>query len=246
MTVAVADVAVFFVVLLGLIAPGVWLAVQFTREDGWLATLGGYARASACVCFRTFSFLHDSGIPRMYYYGGSRACAHSFAACARRVCLPALRGFLLQICAGTTTHQPASLGLVAEAGGRELTNEKMPDIVVQQLRAGAHDRLVSKFAGCAFVVFVWWTFVQPPLVALLVWLLGDGGPYVRLLDMSADNVILRTGTALMPTTAMLLLTMLGVSLSGRVAYWFADLFVVPLVLWWDRRPSLGHPGCLIS
>ena len=38
-TVAVADVAVFFVVLLGLIAPGVWLAVQFTREDGWLATL---------------------------------------------------------------------------------------------------------------------------------------------------------------------------------------------------------------
>lgn len=120
-----------------------------------------------------------------------------------------------------------------------MTNEKMPDIVVQQLRAGAHDRRVSKLAGLAFVVFVWWTFVQPPLVALIVWLFADEGPYVHLLDMAADDVILRTGTALMPMTAMLLLIMLGVSLSGRVAYWFADLCVVPLVLWWDRRRPLG-------
>ena len=114
----------------------------------------------------------------------------------------------------------------------------MPDIVVQQLRAGAHDRLVSKFAGWSFVVFVWWTFVQPPLVALFVWLFADEGPYAHLLDMAADDVILRTGTVLMPLTAMLLLIMLGVSLSGRVAYWFADLCVVPLMLWWGRRRHL--------
>ena len=114
-------------------------------------------------------------------------------------------------------------------------NEKMPEIVAQQLRDGAHDRLVSKFGGWLFVLFVWWTLVQPPLVALLVWLFADDGPYVRLLDMAADDVILRTGTALMPTTSVILLILLGVSFSGRVAYWFADLCIVPFVLWWDRR-----------